>query len=323
MRGLKRRVDRMKTELRAGLRYLRSLDPTDLEPPRPPDLPPGRVVSVPGRGEMFVRELPGASDAPTIVLLHGWTLSSDINWFALYDTAARHGPVLAVDLRGHGRGIRSEQPLTLDSAADDVAALLGHLGIERSVLVGYSLGGSIALLIWRRHPHLVSGLVLKSTALRWRTSPRERLLWSTMSVVEYVMRMGTPRGLTQRYMRQAAFEEPSLRPYLAWLRAELRRVDPSDVASAGRGLAAFDGCTFAGGIDVPTVVLVTRRDRLIRAERQRELAEFIPGAKRIELDAAHNAWLVAPELVASAVDEALDIVLAGQHQMPAPGAALE
>ena len=316
MRDLRRQVRGAVGELRAARRYLRALDPTDLEPPRPPELPPGRVVSVPGRGEMFVREIPGPRDAPTVVLLHGWTLSSDINWFTLYDTAARHGPVLAVDLRGHGRGLRSEQPLTLDSASDDVAALLEHLGIERSVLVGYSLGGSIGLLLWRRHRHLVSGLVLKSTALRWRTSAREHLLWSSMSVVEYVMRLGTPRGMTQRYMREAADEAPALRPYLAWLRAELRRVDPSDVAAAGRGLARFDARSFAGQVDVPTVVLVTRKDRLIRAERQRELADCIPGAKRIEIDGAHNAWLVAPEHVAAAVDEALEIVLAGQCEGP-------
>lgn len=64
----------------------RSSPPIAPGPPVPPPLPPGRLLDVPGRGEMLVRDLPaaGAVRTPPILLLHGWTLSADVNWFALY-----------------------------------------------------------------------------------------------------------------------------------------------------------------------------------------------------------------------------------------------
>jgi pimeloyl-ACP methyl ester carboxylesterase len=290
--------------------YLKALHVAQAEPPLPPPLPPGRLVDVPGRGEMFVRELAPARDAggPTILLLHGWTLCADLNWFAVYAAVARHGRVLAVDVRGHGRGLRSEQRFTLEAAADDAAALLAHLGAGPAVVVGYSMGGSIGLLLWRRHPGSVAGLVLQSTALQWRASPQERLLWSSMAGLEYVLRFGVPHGLTERYLRAAAERNPDLGAVLPWLKAEALRGNPSDLAAAGRGLSAFDARAYAAKVDVPTVVIVSRRDRLIRAERQRELAGAIPGATTVEIDVAHNGWLVEPDVVCDAIETALAIV---------------
>ena len=290
--------------------YLRPLDVSQAEPPLPPPLPPGRMVDVPNRGEMFVRELTPARDtgSPTILLLHGWTLCADLNWFALYAALGRHGRVLAMDVRGHGRGLRSEQRFTLEAAADDAAALLEHLDAAPAIVVGYSMGGSIGLLMWRRHPESVAGLVLQSTALQWRNALHERALWNSMAALEYVLRFGVPHGLTERYLRSAAEQNADLRPVLPWLKAEALRGGPSDLAAAGRGLSAFDARPYAPRVDVPTAVIVSKRDRLIRADRQRELADAIPGAKSIEIDVAHNGWLVEPDRVCDAIETALGLV---------------
>lgn len=290
--------------------YLRPLEVAQAEPPLPPPLPPGRLVDVPRRGEMLVRELPASTgtDGPTILLLHGWTLSSDLNWFAAYAALARHGTVLAMDVRGHGRGLRSEQRFTLEAAADDAVALLDHLDAKPAIVVGYSMGGSIGMLMWRRHPGSVAGLVLQSTALQWRSAPHERVIWNSMAAVEYVLRFGVPHGLTERYLRSAAEQNPDLRPVLPWLKAEALRGNPSAIAAAGRGLSAFDARPYAGRVDVPTVVIVSKQDRLIRASRQRELADAIPGAKTIEIDVAHNGWLVEPDIVCDALETGLGMV---------------
>jgi pimeloyl-ACP methyl ester carboxylesterase len=290
--------------------YLRPLEVAQAEPPLPPPLPPGRVVYVPGRGEMLIREVAPARDtgAPTILLLHGWTLCADLNWFAMYAATARHGRVLAMDVRGHGRGLRSEQRFTLEAAADDAAAVLEELGAGPAIVVGYSMGGSIGLLMWRRHPESVAGLVLQSTALQWRHALHERVLWSSMAGLEYVLRFGVPHGLTERYLRSAAEQNPDLQPVLPWLKAEALRGNPSDLAAAGRALSAFDARSYAPLVDVPSVVIVSRRDRLIWADRQRELADAIPGAKSIEIDVAHNGWLVEPDVVCDAIETALGLV---------------
>jgi len=296
--------------------FWRKLEVRDPEAPDPPPLPPGRLVHVPRRGEMMVREIPGEADQPTILLLHGWTLSADLNWFTVYDSVARHGRVLAIDQRGHGRGLRSEQPFTLEEAADDAAALLQHLGGSPAVVVGYSMGASVGLVMWKRHPETVRGLVLQSAGLQWRASPRERVLWSGMAMAEYGLRFGTPKGLTERYLRMATDQNPDLKEHLPWLKAEVRRSDPASIAAASRSLTAFDARPWAGSVDVPTVVVISRRDRLIRPRRQRDLAAAIPGAASMELDAAHNGWLVRPELVAGTLTDAVRTVLSGPPLSP-------
>lgn len=269
------------------------------------------MVAVPGRGEVFLREQPGPPGAPPILLLHGWTASADLNWWRLYDRVADLGPLLAPDHRGHGRGIRSEEPFTLESAADDAAALLRHLGVGPAVVCGYSMGGPISVLLWQRHPDLVKGLVLEATALEWRASPRERIVWKTMGLVEYVLRLGPSKGFIERFLRDAIDTAPDLASYRGWLIGELRRGDAADLAHAGRALGSYDARPFAGGIDVPAAVVVTTRDRLVRPRKQRALARAIPGAVVFELDGDHDACLVHVERFAAVTLEALRAVGAG------------
>ena len=290
------------------------------EPPLPPPLPPGRVVNVPGRGEMFVRESEGdapepagsggrAEPGPTILLLHGWTASADTNWFTIYATAAQFGPVLAVDHRGHGRGIRSEERFTLEAAADDAAALVDHLGRGPVIAVGYSMGGPIASLLWLRHPHLVAGLVLEATALEWRASWRERLVWRFLALMEIALRLGPHDGFVERWLRDAVEKSPELVPWRGWLKGEIRRGDAGAIADAGRALSRYDARPFAGRIDVPTTVVITTQDRLVRPRKQRALAKAIPGAFVVSINADHDAPVVRPHLLQMGTAQALRSVL--------------
>jgi pimeloyl-ACP methyl ester carboxylesterase len=298
-----------RAELARARRFARRLDrgTTGPLPPLPPDgLPPGRVVPVAGRGEVFVRESTAPTTKPTVVLLHGWTASADLNWFRAYPLLAESWRVVAVDHRGHGRGIRSEQRFTLEDAADDVAALLQTIGGAPAIVVGYSMGGPIALLTAQRHPDVVRGLVLAATALEWRASQRERLLWKTMAAVEWLFRLGRPKGLVERALRDMVEQSPDLEPLLGWLRGELRRGDPEALADAGRALGSYDFRPHASAVDVPAAVVVTTRDRLVRPRKQRQLAAALPGAVTFELAGDHDAAAVLgqafPEVIAQAID---------------------
>src|SRR5687768_16475505 len=95
------------------------------DPMRLPWLPPGRTVRLEGRGEMFVRwhQHPDPT-APTLLLLHGWTASADLQFFTAYEALAEHYSFVAVDHHGHGRGLRSSIPFTLELAADDAAGVV-------------------------------------------------------------------------------------------------------------------------------------------------------------------------------------------------------
>ena len=74
----------------------------------------------------------------------------------------------------------------LHDAADDAALLVQGLGIDKVVTVGYSMGGPISLLLARRHPHLVRGMVVEATALEWRAKWYERPKWKAVHVVGFL-----------------------------------------------------------------------------------------------------------------------------------------
>ena len=304
-----------RTELQRARVFARRLDPSNPKAPvPPPGLPPGRVVELPGRGEIFVRERLGKPGQPTVLLLHGWTASADLNWFRAYDAVAGEGRLLAVDHRGHGRGMRSEERFSLEDAADDAAALLRTLEAGPAIVVGYSMGGPIAMLLAQRHPDLVAGLVLEATALEWRARRRERVTFKFMAGMEFVLRMGRPKGLLERALRDAVHQAPDLEPLLGWLKAELQRGDPAALADAGRALGRFDARPFAGSLRVPASVVVTTKDRLVRPRKQRQLAKAIPGATSYELSGDHDVCLVAPEDFPAATVRAIRDV-AGRVQL--------
>jgi pimeloyl-ACP methyl ester carboxylesterase len=122
-----------------------------------------------------------------LVLLHGGVGAIEM-FGEVLGMLAEGRQVVAADLQAHGRTADVERPLSLESMADDVAALIEHLGFERADVMGYSLGGDVALQSAIRHPEVVRKLVLVSTPsggkggtprssrgwLRWVRRPRSR-----------------------------------------------------------------------------------------------------------------------------------------------------
>jgi pimeloyl-ACP methyl ester carboxylesterase len=288
-------------------------------PEPPPHLPPGRLEHVPGVGELFVREAPGPPDGPVILLLHGWMFPADLNWFTCYGPLAEVGRVIAIDHRGHGRGPRPSTPFRLTSAADDAAALLRHLRTGPAIVVGYSMGGPVTQLLWRRHPDLVAGMVLCATSATFNDSLRERWQWRFMGVLQVLLRVlprswweagarlqaesDTKLNLT-RLINQDTPEE--LKELLPWIISELDRDSAEDVAEAGRELGRYDSRDWIGAVDVPTAVLVTARDRLVPPRRQRDLAARVPDCLVRELPLDHDGVGARPEIFVPALLEAIE-----------------
>lgn len=100
-----------------------------------------------------------------LILLHGGLGAGSMFGANLPALSANH-QVIAVDLQGHGRTADIDRPLRIEHMADDVAALIEHLGLGRVDIMGYSLGGGVALQVGLRHPHLVNKLVLVSVVMR-------------------------------------------------------------------------------------------------------------------------------------------------------------
>jgi 3-oxoadipate enol-lactonase len=236
-------------------------------PPVPPtEMPPARTVRSPDRGEFFLRDTGG--DGPTVMLLHGWIATADLNWWAAYGDLAQAGyRVLAIDHRGHGRGLRPLVPFRLDDCAADAAAVLRALDAAPAVVVGYSMGGAIAQLVARDHPDVVEGLVLSGTAQHWQ-DPRSRRTFRTMGAFGLILVLA-PRSTLRAGFRRSGIRENER---TVWLQSELMRNAARDIAEAGRELGRFDSRPWLGSVRGPTAVVVTTRDELVPVARQRELA---------------------------------------------------
>ncbi|MFM8528279.1 MAG: alpha/beta fold hydrolase, partial [Ilumatobacteraceae bacterium] len=227
-------------------------------------LPPGHVVSIPGRGEVFVRFHRHADPAaPVVLLLHGWTASSDTQFLFAYEQLCERYSVIGVDHHGHGRGFRSTEPFDLAAVADDSAFAVRSLGVERVVSVGYSMGGAINMWLVRRHRELVAGMVFEATALDWRSSRLERARWWFVPLLSPVVRAWWFARYVGRGLRVVVHHNHLIDQWMPWLTAEILRNDPRAVVSAGSGLRRHEASSLGGEDTGPSAWVRTPHDRLI------------------------------------------------------------
>jgi 3-oxoadipate enol-lactonase len=234
-------------------------------------MPPARTVLVPGRGEMFLRDTGG--DGPAVMLLHGWIATADLNWCGAYAGLIDAGyRVLAIDHRGHGRGLRPLTPFRLSDCAADAAGALRVLGVAPALVVGYSMGGAIAQLIARDHPDVVAGMVLSGTAQHWQ-DPRTQRYWRAMGVFGLGLSLA-PRRVWRWGLRRVGLPESQ---QTVWLQSELLRHSARDLAEAGRELGRFDSRPWLGSVSPQIAVVITTRDEAVPVHKQRELAAAAGG----------------------------------------------
>ena len=109
-----------------------------------------------------------------LILLHGGLMSGEMFGPVLPALSERHR-VIAVDLQGHGRTADIDRPIDIRLMADDIAALIDHLGLEEPDVVGYSLGGGVAFFTAVKHPGKVGKLVMGAAHIRRDAIPPEML----------------------------------------------------------------------------------------------------------------------------------------------------
>lgn len=102
-------------------------------------------------------------EGPPLVLLHGAFMTIETNWSTSLGQLAKSNKVIAVELQGHGRTADRDAGLSYETMADDVAGLLDKLGVEKASVMGYSMGGNVALQMALRHPERVERMVVMST----------------------------------------------------------------------------------------------------------------------------------------------------------------
>lgn len=251
-------------------------------------------------GVQLYYELHGESGEP-LVLVHGYT--GDItDWEYQVDEFGRTHRVLVLDHRGHGR---SEAPAdrslySIQGMADDVEALVNHVGFDRYHLVGHSMGGGVAQEIaLRSQPRLLS-LTLHDTSPNFNLSRDER----TVKFIAARNILAEQHGMEAVANMPAITQPPPFmsKELMQRKKERLARMSVDGYLGAWNALDQWPGTRDRlGEIRVPTLVIYGELDTyLVRAAKR--LAEHIPNATLVEVpQAAHSPQEERPDLFNAAL----------------------
>ena len=245
-------------------------------------------------------ELSGGGDR-TLVLVHemGGSLES---WDEVAPRFAKSRRVLRYDTRGAGMSQKVRGELTLDTMADDIAALLDKLGIAGKVaLAGIAVGGAIALHFAARYPERTNAVAVGSPATGIAAERRAAALERLARIEAAGMAV--------------AVEDSMLNGYAPELRGDIARFerfrtrwlgnDPSSYATIWRMLAAADVQDELAGLACPVLVIGGSLDRVRPPPLADAVAKAIPGARYVEIRTGHYMSVQTPDLLSDCIDEFL------------------
>jgi pimeloyl-ACP methyl ester carboxylesterase len=132
-----------------------------------------RTAYAPVNGLKMYYEIHGKGDP--VVLLHGSFMTITNNWTGMIEQLSKGRQVIAVEMQGHGRTADINRDFSYESLADDIAALLDYLKINQADLLGYSMGGGVAMQVAIRHPQKVRRVISISAVFRHDGWVREAL----------------------------------------------------------------------------------------------------------------------------------------------------
>jgi pimeloyl-ACP methyl ester carboxylesterase len=232
---------------------------------------PMKSGHAPVNGISMYYEIHGEGAGAPLVLLHGGGSSIEVTYGRVLPLFARHRKVIALDEQNHGRTGSRDVPERFTASADDVAALLGQLQIERADIMGFSNGASVAMHVAIRHPGLVRKLIFASSMTKKSGAPPE--FWDAIS-------KGTFADMPQPF--KDAFLELNPDPQRLHIMFE------RDAERMRNFVETSD--EDVKSLNVPTLIIASDRD-VPKPEHAVELARLIPGAHLIILPGAHGEFL--------------------------------
>lgn len=243
----------------------------------PSNIGPTKPVSLPGRGVLQVRDIPGPG--PTLILLHGFSVTGDLNWSKHYEALTKHYRVVVYDHHGHGSGIRLRKKFTLLDAADDVIRVADALGIAKFTPVGYSMGGALAQLVALRHHERINGIVLVATGTSFVNSRYSSRVFAHLRNFAKLSRY-SPKIVSNMLARKIyrSMLPANLDP---WVLSQLLCHDWATLAWAGADMGRFDSAQFLGKLATRSAVVVTTEDTTVTTLEQHRLFSLLQGDKKI------------------------------------------
>ncbi len=242
-------------------------------------------------------EFEGRAGAPVVVLSN--SLGTHLGmWVPQVPRLLEHFRVLRYDTRGHGQSQVTPGPYTIAQLADDVVALLDGLGIERAHFCGLSMGGMIGMQLGARHGARIGRLVLCNTAARipppeaWNVRIDKVRQAGMAAVADAVVERWFTPGYATRAPQQV--EEA---------RQMLLHTSPEGYVANCAAVRDMDQRDGLAGISVPTLVIASSQDKSTPPHDGQFVAQQIPGARYLELDAAHlSNWEQAERFTDAVVE---------------------
>jgi 3-oxoadipate enol-lactonase len=228
-----------------------------------------------------------AGSGPGVVLLHGYPFNRSM-WEEQTAALGTNYRVITPDLRGHGETSAGPEPAaTMEEMARDVIALLDELGIERVTLGGLSMGGYVALALYRRFPLRVRALVLADTrpqadteeARRNREEQAQKILAEGMQSIadDFLKKVLAPATIS---------DKPET---VERVREMIIKTDPRGAAAALRGMAERpDQTNFLEEIFAPTLIVVGSEDQLTPPKDAELMKREIRGSRLETIEGASH-----------------------------------
>ncbi|GAB2878387.1 alpha/beta fold hydrolase [Streptomyces deserti] len=249
-------------------------------------------LEVDGARLTYDDEGPRDGDGVPLVFVHGWTANRH-RWDHQMEHFGHKRRVIRLDLRGHGEstGVGAR---TIEELAKDVIALLDHLGIDRFVLVGHSMGGMISQTIALAHPERVERMVLVNSISRMAYSRGRGLLMAASTLVPFKLFVAAniQRAFAPGYPRA------EIREYIRASAATPREV----VMTLYSAMRAFDVLDRVGEIRVPTLMVHGYHDIQLPVKQMLRMAKGYPDAVIRILDAGHELPVEKPAELTATID---------------------
>ena len=229
-----------------------------------------------------------------LVLIHGYPLDHSI-WNETISQLENDFDLILPDVRGFGESSTVDAPYTLSDIANDLAALLDSLGVERTTLAGHYMGGYIALAFAKAFPERVTGLALVSLQTASDTPERKEGRYNTGADVSQKGVQIVADGMTDKLTPNQSVRDV-IRPLIA-------KQSVAGVTGALKAMAEREDLTsFLASFGQPLVLIHGDADELIPVERAREIKSLVPSAHLVELrGGGHMPMMEMPVETATAL----------------------
>ena len=226
-----------------------------------------------------------------LMLVHGYPLDSSI-WNDLTPLLEKDFDLISPDLRGFGQSTTTPSGYTISDMADDLVGLLDHLGIEKTILAGHSMGGYISLAFARKYPRRVSGLALIASQAGADTPEGKERRYKTAAEVDEKGVGSVADSMTPKLSNETGVR--------AFVRELIGRQSRQAVTGALKAMAErADSMSMLATLEFPLVLIHGDSDQLIPIERAIDIVSVKPSAKLFELKGAgHMPMMEFPRQVA-------------------------